>query len=127
MSVSLEYFFEGFDRTEVSGEEAFVNVGTRKLAVGLRYFSRPGAIAHLKVVQIGQKGDFLIRGRPTHGEDNFWVADAAIGYRIPKRFGRLTFEVRNLFNTTFQFQDTDPGNPTITPGRLAVLRFTIGV
>jgi hypothetical protein len=50
------------------------------------------------------------------------VADAAIGYRLPKRYGMLTLEVKNLFDTDFNFQDTDAANPSIYPERLALVR-----
>ena len=64
--------------------------------------------------------------KPT-GEDSFWVVDTAIGYRLPKRFGRLAFQVKNLFDREFSFQDTDPGNPTVKPRRLALLTLSLGV
>jgi hypothetical protein len=32
--------------------------------------------------------------------------------------------VANLFDENFRFQDVDPGNPSIMPGRMAYLRFT---
>ena len=61
------------------------------------------------------------------GEDSFWVVDGAIGYRLPKRYGRLAFEVKNLFDSEFNFQDTDPGNPTVKPRRLALLTLSLGI
>ena len=112
---------------EFSGDEAFLDVETRRFALGGRYFHESGAIAHLKAVYVSQDGDFLIRGFPTAGKDSFWVVDAAVGYRLPKRFGRLMFEVKNVFDEGFSFQDSDPGNPRIRPGRLAVFRFIVGV
>jgi hypothetical protein len=31
--------------------------------------------------------------------------DADVGYRLPKRFGILSLEIRNLFDTSFHYQD----------------------
>jgi hypothetical protein len=37
--------------------------------------------------------------------DSFFLVDASIGYRLPKRFGIFSLEVRNLFHTEFFYQD----------------------
>jgi hypothetical protein len=50
-----------------------------------------------------------------------------VSYRIPQRYGRLALEVRNLLDEKFNYQDTDPTNPAIRRGRLAVVKFTIGI
>ena len=39
------------------------------------------------------------------GDENFFVVDLGIGYRLPKRIGRVSLEVSNLFDEGFQFQD----------------------
>ena len=39
------------------------------------------------------------------GDDNFFLVDAAVGYRFPKRRGMATLAVRNLFDTEFYYQD----------------------
>ena len=33
------------------------------------------------------------------------MVDAAVGYRLPKRFGILSFSVTNLFDQKFHYQD----------------------
>jgi outer membrane receptor protein involved in Fe transport len=35
----------------------------------------------------------------------FWVADAAVGYRFPKRWGSFVIDARNVFNKKFEFYD----------------------
>ena len=60
-----------------------------------------------------------------HDDDQFWVVDAGIGYRLPNRFGFLNLEAKNLFDHDFKFQDTDPANPAISPERLFLCRFTL--
>ena len=75
---------------------------------------------------IDQEGDF---GFPSvtlqPGEDDFLVVDASVSYRLSKRFGIISFEARNLLDKEFQFQDTDPANPSISPGSLVLARFTL--
>jgi len=51
-------------------------------------------------------------------DDHFWVVDASLSYRLPKRYGLITLEVRNLFDEEFNFQDTDALNPQIQPDRM---------
>jgi hypothetical protein len=55
------------------------------------------------------------------------VVDASIGYRLPKRYGIITVEARNLFDENFRFQDTDPSNPTIYPERLVLVKVTLAL
>jgi outer membrane receptor protein involved in Fe transport len=40
------------------------------------------------------------------GQDNFWVTDALVGYRLPKRHGIVSLVVKNLFDEDFSFQDS---------------------
>ena len=39
------------------------------------------------------------------GKDDFFIVDAAIGWRIPNRLGIVSLEVRNLFDEEFKYQD----------------------
>ena len=57
--------------------------------------------------------------------DDFWVLDGSIGYRLPKRYGLITVEAKNLLNETFRFQDIDPANPRIAPERFIFGRITL--
>jgi hypothetical protein len=41
--------------------------------------------------------------------------------------GRFALEIKNLFDKEFSFQDTDPANPVVRPGRLMVFSFTVGI
>lgn len=54
-----------------------------------------------------------------------------IGYRLPQRFGVLSIEASNLFNTGFKYQDdsfrefrTDPVVSRFTPERAIIARAT---
>jgi outer membrane receptor protein involved in Fe transport len=59
------------------------------------------------------------------GESQFWVSDASLGYRLPRRWGLVSLTMKNLFDKTFRFQDTDAASPRISPGRLVLARFTL--
>jgi len=128
LAVSAEYVFERFERNAgSSGSENILKLRTHRFPVGLRYFDPQGWYAGGQVSYLNQKGEFAGLAFEPSGQDSFWLFDAAVGYRFPKRYGRLTFEVKNLFDQQFRFQDTDPGNPLIKPARLALLTFTAGI
>ena len=61
------------------------------------------------------------------GEDDFWLVDAAIRYRFPKRYGFLTVGVRNLFDKDFEYYDTDFDNPAIQPDRVFFATITLAL
>ncbi|MCK4789449.1 MAG: TonB-dependent receptor [Desulfobacteraceae bacterium] len=59
------------------------------------------------------------------GEDDFWVVDASISYRLPKRYGFITVGATNLFDEEFKHFDTDVDNPRIQPDRFFFVRATL--
>jgi outer membrane receptor protein involved in Fe transport len=134
--LSAEYQYERFDR-----EREFVagirNVKTHRVPIGINFYHPSGFSAQLKATYINQEGKFQPQGLPPDtfipGEDQFWIVDASISYRLPKRYGLISFGVKNLFNKSFKFQDTDihmgqvniAASPTIQPKRLIFGKFTL--
>ena len=59
------------------------------------------------------------------GTSSFWIADAAISYRFPKRYGFFTIGATNLFDKKFLYQETDFNNITIQPTRTYFARVTL--
>jgi outer membrane receptor protein involved in Fe transport len=85
--------------------------------------------AVLKGSYYNQRGDFERLDAPSgffiHGDDQFWLFDTAVSYRLPKRTGSITVGAKNLFDKSFQFADTDPNNPSIQPKRFLYARATL--
>jgi outer membrane receptor protein involved in Fe transport len=83
----------------------------------------------MKVTYIHQKGRFQPQGSSPEvsipGESDFGVVDAALSYRLPKRYGILSVEAKNLLDKSFRYQDTDPISPTIQPRRFVLFKFTL--
>lgn len=125
LSLGVEYLFERFDFSDAP-DTNIVSLRTHRVPLQARYFSAQQWNAAVTGTYITQSGTFANPGFLPSGEDRFWVVDTAIGYRLPKRYGRFTFEVKNLFDEEFHFQDTDPSNPVVRPGRLALFTFTLG-
>jgi len=127
LALSAEYQDERFERDpESPGEEAIVEVKTHRFPLGISYFHPLGFSAGLRTTYIDQKGDFVNSMEEiVPGNDQFWVFDTSVGYRLPKRRGLITIEAKNLFNKGFQFQDMEFRNPVISPERLILARLTL--
>ncbi|HAJ91651.1 MAG TPA: TonB-dependent receptor, partial [Gammaproteobacteria bacterium] len=108
LSVSLEAVYDLFKSDKGVATE-FDNlpeeVRTVSLPLSLRYFRPSGFFAGIAGTYVDQKvvrSEFSTQGQ---GSDNFFLVDAAIGYRLPKRYGILSLEVKNLFDKEFSYQD----------------------
>ena len=82
-----------------------------------------------KTTYVNQSGDFIRRGGAAFesGNDHFWLVDAGISYRLPKRYGSVTVGVTNLFNQHFKYQETDIRNASIVPTRAFVAKLTLAL
>jgi hypothetical protein len=69
----------------------------------------------------------LLNGNIRSGSEDFWTVDAAINYRLPKRYGFLSIGATNLFDKNFRFFDRDIRNPTIQPNRTVFARLTLAL
>jgi outer membrane receptor protein involved in Fe transport len=127
IALTTEYFYEDFERESGAGVEGFFEVRTHRVPLGLSIFHPSGLTGRIRVTFMDQDGRFanVNTGESSRGHDQFWVADASISYRLPKRLGLLTLEVRNLFDERFRFQETDPLSPTVAPERYVILRLTV--
>ncbi len=103
-----------------------LNLTTHRFSLGANFFHPCGLFATISPAYVLQDGTFLSTTTPTFFQDssNFFVLDAIIGYRLPKRLGFISLEGRNLFDRSFKFQDTDPYNPNLVPTRSLLGRVT---
>jgi len=129
LAVGAEYQYERFARNgEGTGELEASRVLTNRFPLSLNYFHPRGYIAKLKATYMDQTGDFQVQPGSTATQEqneNFWIVDTALGYRLPKRRGLVSVGVSNLFDESFNFSDTDPFNPRIYPERLLYGRVTL--
>ena len=103
----------------------FADTDIVRVPLEFRYYEPSGMFAVLRTSYVHQTGHFLDQlGVLFSGESNFAVVDAGIGWRIPGRAIIGTLQVKNLFNTGFRFQDSDPTNPAYVPSRLLLGRIT---
>jgi TonB dependent receptor len=88
----------------------------------VRYFSPTGFFGGVGATYINQ--EILPTsedGRALSQEyENFVVLDATVGYRLPRRLGLVSLEVRNILDKRFQYQDDSfrqigSNNPRVSP------------
>jgi tetratricopeptide (TPR) repeat protein len=127
LALREEYLYEQFKRPEQVSEDRIFRLETHRLLFGINFFHPTGLFAKLQPTYVYQHGRFFQfpSGNVEPGSDHFWVFDASVGFRLPKRFGIFSIEAKNLFNEKFNFQDTDPSNPTILPKRLILAKLTL--
>jgi tetratricopeptide (TPR) repeat protein len=128
LALRAEYLFERFKNEVVSGEEP-VKLNTHRVPVGFSFFHPSGLGAALTATYWNQDGKFqrLATGERESGSDDFWTVDAALNYRLPRRYGFITVGATNLFDEKFKFFNTDFDNPLIQPDRMFFARVTLAL
>jgi outer membrane receptor protein involved in Fe transport len=126
-ALRAEYVFERFERVEEL-PEGLTELDTHRVPLGITFFHPIGLSASLTTTYWNQDGTFqsLLTGEIRSGRDDFWLVDAAINYRLPKRYGFISVGVRNLFDQRFKFFD-DSDNPIIQPDRMFLARVTLAL
>jgi len=127
LGLNGEYLYERFERDENFALGA-KEVKTHYVPLGINFFHPSGLSAGLRATYVNQKGSFsrvLTSQTFDPGEDNFWVVDVSINYRISKRYGFITVGVTNLFDEEFKHFDTDVDNPRFQPDRFLFVKATL--
>jgi hypothetical protein len=109
LALSAEYQYERFDRDREFAI-GIRKIRTHSVPLGMNFFHPSGLSASLTGTYIDQQGSFERAtdvGIFENGDDDFFLVDAAISYRLPKRFGFITVGARNLFDNSFKYYDTD--------------------
>ncbi len=80
-------------------------VETISLPLGVTYYLPNGLSAGIAGTYVDQRVQRSELATQADGSDNFFVVDASLAYRLPKRFGTVALQVRNLFDQQFEYQD----------------------
>jgi tetratricopeptide (TPR) repeat protein len=125
LALSAEYQRERF-RNDSAVAFFFKDVTTHRVPLGLRLFHPSGFGLQLRSTYVNQHGEFVRRGATSFesGKDDFWLVDAGISYRFPKRYGFASIGATNLFDRHFRYQETDLRNASIIPSRGFFARLT---
>ncbi|HEX5022916.1 MAG TPA: tetratricopeptide repeat protein [Candidatus Binatia bacterium] len=121
-----EYMFERFKSDGLTNLPERLN--THRVPLGVSFFHPSGLSATLGPSYVHQEGRFvLLNGNIRSGSEDFWTVDAAINYRLPKRYGFIGVAATNLFDKNFRFFDRDIRNSTIQPNRTVFARMTLAL
>jgi outer membrane receptor protein involved in Fe transport len=116
-----------------AAQDSAAQLYTSRLPISAGFFHPSGFIANVALTYWNQTGTFEVINQPSgpgnrvQGRDTFWLTDAMIGYRMPKRYGLITVGVKNLFDQKFNYFNTDWRNPLIQPDRLVFFKVTIAL
>jgi tetratricopeptide (TPR) repeat protein len=127
-AVSAEYLLERLEGDAGSLDPNGVNQSsTHRMPVQVRLFAPRGLTARIAATYINQKGRFVNvpLGAIEAGRDGFWIVDASLAYRLPQRRGLLSMEIRNAFDRTFRFQDSEPDNSSVARTRVVLARLVV--
>ena len=139
MTARIEYKLEKFERNFIQGRaDSFKPEGITNhlIPFNINFFHSAGALFKFGGSYVNQQVNFVTESRsiPETGElfkekTGFWVFNTSIGYRLPKRLGLVSFDVKNIFNNHFRFQSSFDAfaktPPTYFPERQFFLNFRI--
>ena len=105
---------------------------TMSAPLGLTYFHPSGLFAGVRGTYVDQEVRRDVSSTQGQGQDSFFVVDAMLGYRFPKRKGLISIGVTNLFQTKFRYQDDsfrefrdEPVTGPYFPDRVITARITL--
>jgi tetratricopeptide (TPR) repeat protein len=131
VALSAEYQYEDIDQDDdYPTEFPFSDLKTHQVPLGVTVHRPSGWYAGLRATYVKQDGSFVTFVNPFTSttqkeDDDFWIVDTTLGYRLPKRYGLVSVGVKNLFDESFKFQDTNRRSPTFYPERLVFGRLTL--
>lgn len=136
IALRAEYQFERVSRDQ-NVDFVFLNdpkrIRTHRVPFGIDYFHQNGFFSALTTSFVNQDVRFprAAVGGSDHASDSFWLLDAGIGYRLPKRRGIASLSVKNLFDENFDYQDTDvagtPRLPLFQPDRSVFVNLSLSL
>ena len=100
LALNVGYQLEQFenDKAEMTGTP---KTRTHLLTTGLQYFHSTGMFSRMGLTYVDQTVE------STNGdsaEDQFPLVDLSVGYRLPKRFGIMKLEIKNVLAEKFNYQ-----------------------
>jgi hypothetical protein len=126
LAFNTEFDYEAINRPDLPELDAFARIQLLRVPIELRYFDPNGVLGLVRTTIVREQGQFfnVTSGDVSPGKGTFATADMGIGWRYPGRPFIATFEVQNLLDSHFHYQDPDPLNPRIFPRRTVLARIT---
>ncbi len=114
------------DRNGISKVKTFI------VPLNVKYFDPRGLFLGIGGTFVRQKIGPSDNYTFTRSKDSFFLVDASLGYRFPKRSGMFMIQALNLFDQNFLYQDTkilvdQPSQPRFAPDRTILAKLTIAL
>jgi len=129
VSLTAEWLWQRLERDQNFAFGAST-MESNSFPVGINFFHPSGLSVSVKETYRHQQGSFERFATPgvfENGHDDFWLLDAAINYRMPKRYGLITLGVTNLTDSHFQYFDPNIANASIQPERFFFAKVTLAL
>ncbi len=128
LALRASYQYERLKR-EKKFTQFIRELDTHSVPLGVSIIHASGFTASLQGTLYNQDAEVFPQGADDFesGKTDFWVVDASLSYRLPKRYGILSVGVTNLLDEEFKFQETDLQNPRIQPDRVVFGRVTLAL
>ncbi len=118
-AVSSEFVYERFKRSNndptvfrgMISDRIPSKVHTFSVPLALRFFQSEGFFGEFGGTFVHQDIDAPPGSTFSRDEDSFFLVNAALGYRFPRRLGIISIEGRNLFDKEFLYQDINIQSP----------------
>ncbi|WP_020565226.1 tetratricopeptide repeat protein [Methylosarcina fibrata] len=130
LALRAEYNFDRFEFNETGHPpQDPLKLNTHSLPLGVSFFHPSGLSTAVTATYWNQSGKFqrALTGEQQSGSDEFWTVDAALNYRLPKRYGFLSVGARNLLDRKFNYYEIDKNNAHLIPDRMAFFKVTLAV
>ncbi|MCK5888962.1 MAG: TonB-dependent receptor [Methylococcales bacterium] len=102
---------------------------TKELPLNLHLYHSNGLFSNFSGTFVNQRTEYENGDSRKNGKNRFWIFNTSIGFRLPKKTGSLSLEVRNLFNKNFQyhsnFDASGPTLPKFIPEREVFLKLSL--
>ena len=123
----MEYQYQRLEYTNEYSFEGATSLTTQRVPVSLGFDHPSGVSLSLRATYYDQAGEFIdtLSGAKTRGEDSFGLVDLGLRYRLPRRYGFVSAEVRNVTDEQFDFQEPDAEHPLVYPERLFLGRLSL--
>jgi hypothetical protein len=128
-AATAEYQYELTQRPVDLATDGILKLRTHRLPLGLGFFHPSGVSWTVRATRLRQVGSFVDTAQNPYvystGQDETWLTDSEVSFRLPRRSGVFAVGVKNLFDKPFRFQDTDPANPFFVPDRIVYGRLNL--
>jgi hypothetical protein len=130
LALKAEYLYEKFERDEQL-PDGLKDLKTHRVPLGINFFHPSGWSAGVTATYYDQEGtierNVIAFDLFEDGDDQFWLVDAAINYRFPKRYGFVTIGVNNIFDEEFDYYEIDRKNLTIQQDTQFFFKITLAL